>query len=85
MSIPSLVEYISDRERLAQLAIATGAAPQWLWQIANVWRGKRPSPNLANAIEFATKGVVKREDLLPDIFGKPQPEPGEPADKKAAA
>ena len=66
--IDSLASYISDKGRLAQLADATGADPQWLYQVATAWRGKRASYALAQAIERATDGAVTRQDLRPDIW-----------------
>lgn len=64
-----LKTYIADPKRKASLAIATGADPQWLWQIATRWKGKRASAELAVAIETATTGDVPRNELRPDIFG----------------
>lgn len=56
--------------RRAALAEACGTSPEYLWQIATRWRGKRPSPELAAAIEkeSARLGpeVVPKEPL---IFG----------------
>jgi DNA-binding transcriptional regulator YdaS (Cro superfamily) len=63
-----LKTYITDAARKAALAEATGADPQWLWQIATGWRNKRPSPELAVKIETATGGEVPRHLLRPDIF-----------------
>jgi DNA-binding transcriptional regulator YdaS (Cro superfamily) len=64
-----LETYIGDADRKAALARATGADPQWLWQIATGWRDKRPSPELALKIDIATNGEVSRHSLRPDIFG----------------
>jgi len=39
-----------------------------------IWRAKtlgRVSPRMANAIEAATDGKVKRTDLCPKVFGPP--------------
>lgn len=63
-----LSTYISDPARRAALAAAIPTSPQYLWQIANAWRGKRPSLLMAKAIERATSGVVTRSDLRPDIW-----------------
>lgn len=46
-----LLTYISDMSRRAALADACGTSPEYLWQIATRWRGKRPSPELAATIE----------------------------------
>lgn len=75
MNAISLSEYIADPERRRMLADAAGTDPQYLWQIATGWRGKRASPALARAIERATNGAVTRYELRPDIFDAP-PESG---------
>lgn len=67
-----LLTYISDMSRRVALADACGTSPEYLWQIATGWRGKRPSARLACAIEreSARLGpeVVRKE---PMIFGRP--------------
>lgn len=67
-----LLTYISDMSRRVALADACGTSPEYLWQIATGWRGKRPSARLACAIEreSARLGpeVVRKE---PMIFGQP--------------
>lgn len=67
-----LLTYISDMSRRVALAAACGTSPEYLWQIATGWRGKRPSARLACAIEreSARLGpeVVRKE---PMIFGQP--------------
>lgn len=68
LSSMDLKTYIDDPDRKAALVNATGANPQWLWQIATGWRNKRPSPELAVKIETATGGEVPRHLLRPDIF-----------------
>lgn len=50
------------------LAEAVGTSQSFVNQIVN---GRRPiPPKLARKIEEATKGVVTRSDLRPDIFGE---------------
>jgi DNA-binding transcriptional regulator YdaS (Cro superfamily) len=51
------------------LADAIGSSPDYLWQIATAWKGRRASPALAAKIEEATAGVVTRAELRPDIWG----------------
>lgn len=67
-----LLTYISDTCRRAQLAQACDTSPEYLWQIATRWRGKRPSPALAARIERESERLgpekVPKEPL---IFGPP--------------
>lgn len=78
-----LFTYISDMQRRITLAEACGTSPQWLWQIATRWNGKRASADLAESIEKETArlglGVVTKESV---IFGPP-PAPDHPADQPA--
>lgn len=71
-----LLTYISDMPRRAALAEACGTSPEYLWQIATRWRGKRPSPELAAAIEKESARLgpeaVPKEPL---IFGVDAREP----------
>jgi DNA-binding transcriptional regulator YdaS (Cro superfamily) len=59
-----LLDYISDPDRKAALAEATGAAPAYLYLVATEWKKRadrlptRASPELAQAIEKATGGLV---------------------------
>ena len=46
-----LLTYISDMPRRVALAEACGTNPQYLWQVATGWRGKRASPALAELID----------------------------------
>lgn len=73
-----LLTYISDMTRRVALADACGTSPEYLWQIATSWRGKRPSARLACAIERESArlgpAVVRKE---PMIFGRPDQAPGE--------
>ena len=75
-----LLTYISDMPRRIALAEACSTSPEYLWQIATRWRGKRPSPALAALIEAETARLgpemVPKE---PMIFG-----PAEEASKGTA-
>jgi len=71
-----LLTYISDIQRRTALAKACGTSPDYLWQIATGWRGRKPSANMAARIEAATERLgpekVRKEPL---IFGhQPQPQ-----------
>jgi hypothetical protein len=74
-----LQTFISDAERKARLAEATKASPGYLWQIATGWRGKRASPELAQAIERESAAIgpepVSKSSLRPDLW----PVEGDPA------
>ncbi|UQY89245.1 hypothetical protein LQE85_08625 [Stenotrophomonas rhizophila] len=65
-----LLTYISDMSRRAALAEACGTSPEYLWQIARRWRGKRPSPELAATIERESERLgPERVPKEPLIFG----------------
>lgn len=64
----NLHDYLVDPKRKAQLVRDLRTSPVWLWQIATGWRGKRPSPRFAQAIERATHGVVTCSELRPDVW-----------------
>lgn len=70
-----LATYISDPGRRASLAQACDTSPDYLWQIATGWRGKRASPRLAERIELETERLgpekVTKESV---IFGPPASE-----------
>lgn len=67
-----LKTYISDMARRTKLAERLGTTPQYLWQVAKGWRGKRASPALARRIAEATADIgpeqVPLELLRPDIW-----------------
>jgi len=67
-----LLTYISDIPRRQELARKVDKHPLYLLQIATHWRGKRPSPELAMALEAATAELgpetVTKESLRPDIW-----------------
>lgn len=54
------------KDYLMRMAAATGASPDYLRQIAYRWRGKRPSPELAQAMVDADPRLDFRQLLLPD-------------------
>jgi hypothetical protein len=63
-----LLTYISDMSRRRALAAACDTDPDYLWQVATRWRGKRPSPDLAEAIERESERLgpekVPKEPLI---------------------
>lgn len=65
-----LLTYISDMGRRVALAEACGTSPDYLWQIATRWKGRKPSPELATRIEAESERLgpekVPKEPL---IFG----------------
>lgn len=70
-----LSAYIQDTDRKVALAAACGTSPDYLWQIATAWNGRRAGKALAILIEDRTDGAVTRYDLRPDIFGaEPMPD-----------
>jgi hypothetical protein len=75
-----LLTYISDTKRRAALAEACNTSPDYLWQIAKRWRGRRGSPEFAELIEKETSRLgpetVTKESI---IFG-PAPEGREAKD-----
>lgn len=72
-----LDEYIADMGRRLELAQKVGSSPDYLWQVATGWKGRKAGPLLANRIHDATDGEVSKHDLRPDIFG---PAPSEVRD-----
>lgn len=68
-----LLTYISDMSRRAALAEACGTSPDYLWQIATRWKGRKPSADLALRIERESERLgpekVPKEPL---IFGAEQ-------------
>jgi DNA-binding transcriptional regulator YdaS (Cro superfamily) len=65
--------YISDTGRRSALAEAVGTSPDYLWQVATGWNGRKPGPDLAKAIERETERLgpekVSKETLRPDLWG----------------
>ena len=72
-----LSDYIADMKVRRALADEVGTSPEYLWQLAVGWRGRRPRKAMALAIERATGGVVTRPELRPDLF---TPVPAEQVD-----
>jgi DNA-binding transcriptional regulator YdaS (Cro superfamily) len=64
-----LKTYIADPATRRELAADCGTSPDYLWQVATGWRGRRASVDLAKRIEAATDSAVTRHDLRPDVFG----------------
>lgn len=64
--------YIADMARRERLADACNTSPNYLWQIATKWKGRRPSPQLAKEIERVTAQLgperVPKETLRPDVW-----------------
>jgi hypothetical protein len=65
-----LLTYISDMGRRAALAKECGTSPDYLWQVATRWRGRRGSADLAQKIEMASAKLgpeaVTKESI---VFG----------------
>jgi len=63
-----LLTYISDVPRREALAKACGTDPNYLWQVATGWRGRRASPKLAERIELETERLgpekVTKESVI---------------------
>lgn len=66
-----LLEFIKDTSRRASLAAACGASPDYLWQVATGWEGRKASPKLARKIHEATHGLIPLHTLRPDIWPAP--------------
>ena len=68
-----LASFNSDMDRRAELARRLGTSPDYLWQLGVGWCGKRPSPEMARAIDRETatwgrKYRVRKESLRPDLW-----------------
>jgi len=57
----NLLTYISDMQRRTELAKACSTSPDYLWQIATNWRGRKPSARMAALIESATERLGPRK------------------------
>ena len=69
LSRMNLKQYFKDEPRGAKSEMAEylGISAEW---ISKIIAGKaRASAKLAKKIEEATQGLVKREELRPDLFG----------------
>lgn len=75
-----LLTYISDVPRREALAKACDSDPNYLWQIATGWRGRRASPKLAERIELESERLgpekVTKESI---VFGPAPTQQGEAA------
>lgn len=52
-----------------ELAARVDVSPNYLWQLAVRYRGRKPSPALAKRIHDETLGVVSLHSLRPDVWG----------------
>lgn len=57
----------TDKPERQRIASECGVRPVYLYQLAIGFR--RPSPQLARALEQATGGALRKEALRPDVFG----------------
>lgn len=68
----NLATFISDTSRRDALAAACNTHPGYLWQLATGWQGRRPSTDMAQAIERESARigpeVVPKESLRPDVW-----------------
>lgn len=64
----TLTAYIKNKDRREALALACETSPDYLWQIATHWRGRRAGPDLARKINAATQGRVSLSELRPDLW-----------------
>ena len=67
-----LQTYIADPARRQSLADAIPCSPDYLWQIATRWNGRRASTDLAQSIERESEKIgperVSKESLRPDVW-----------------
>ena len=67
----SLKTFNADLHRRRELARLTGSSPDYLWQLGVGFQGKRPSTDLAQAIEQHTAAIwrrVPKASLRPDVW-----------------
>ena len=69
----NLLEYISDMNRRRALAEAIGTSPDYLWQVAARWQGRRGSPDFAAAIEEATERLGPEKVTKESVIFGPTP------------
>ncbi len=72
-----LLTFISDIPRREALARACGTDPNYLWQIATGWRGKRASPKLAERIEIESQRLGPATVTKESVIFSPTPKQGE--------
>ena len=70
----NLKTYLTDPTRRDALAAALGTSKQYLWQLAEGWRGRKGSAEMAKRIQTATNGEVPAYELRPDIWEPPATE-----------
>lgn len=63
-----LQTFFKTTGRRAELAARLGKTPNYLWQLAVRYRGRKPSAELARRIHEETLGVVSLKELRPDIW-----------------
>lgn len=54
----TLLEHIADTSVRREMALRIGCSPDYLWQVARQWKGKRPSEMMARAIEREFDGEL---------------------------
>lgn len=68
-----LQTFIADMPRRVELAQACNTDPNYLWQIATGWNGRKAGIELAKAIEIESERIgperVPKETLRPDVWG----------------
>lgn len=72
MRTTNLKTFVSDPARRRALAERTGNSPDYLWQLGVGFQGKRPSTDLAQAIDRHSAEIwrrVPKEVLRPDVWG----------------
>ncbi len=62
--------YMKTKGRPASETMAKRAGTSYNYLIQLAGGHRKPSHKLAKRIEAATRGVISRHDLRPDIFGK---------------
>lgn len=66
-----LKTFVSDIARRHELAERLNCSPDYLWQLGQKWRGKRPSTDLARRIEQETAEMghrVSKSSLRADVW-----------------
>jgi hypothetical protein len=72
----TLKTFNADMARRRALAAALGTSPDYLWQLGVRFSGKRPSTDLAKAIEHHSALIwrqVPKQTLRPDVWGDDTP------------
>ena len=66
----TLEEFFSTKPRGAKIAMARKLNVSKTWVSLIISGRQLPSPELSVAIERYTRGMVRRAELRPDIFGE---------------